>query len=182
VRLMVAWTIGAILAIASYGASAHSLSLFVREEGGVVKGSAYFAGGEPVKNVTVQILDPSDKTLGEVKTDAEGNFEYTGARSGGELHFVVSTADGHRAESKLEMGSVAAPAGSTQAEGTALPEVSSAPTHASAVERQLGAIQVALDRLEHRLWMRDVVGGIGYIFGLAGLWALWKSRSGGARD
>ncbi len=183
-RLVSAGIIGAVVTLAAFGASAHSLTLFVHEEGGAVKGSAYFTGGNPAKNVGVQVIDAADKTVAEIETDDAGNFIYTGPRPGGALRFVVSTADGHRAESKLESVSSGAPAAEhspAQTEDNVVNNPFAHPPQAASVERQLGAIQQALDRLENRLWLRDVIGGIGYIFGLAGLWALWKSRSGGAR-
>jgi nickel transport protein len=153
-----------LLCLASTTAVAHGLNLFVHEEAGGVKGSAYFTGGVPAKNVKVRVTDAAGHDVGGAETDAEGNFTYTGARPAGGVIFVASTADGHRAESKLEGEQGAGPATET------------APATSS--ERQLGAIQEAIDRLEKRLWLRDVIGGIGYIFGLAGFWALWKSRRG----
>ncbi len=166
--------IGLSIVLFAANATAHSLNLFVHEEGGAAKGSAYFTGGIPAKNIEVVVLDSEDKTLGNIQTDAEGNFVYSGPRPGGVVRFVVSTPDGHRAESKLQSA-----AGDVSTEPASSPVATTPETTSDA--RQLGAIQEAIDQLEKRLWLRDVIGGIGYIFGLAGLWALWKSRSGGAR-
>jgi nickel transport protein len=158
------------LCFAASMAAAHSLNLFVRDEGATVKGNAYFSGGTPAQNLTVRAEDAQGNALGETTTDAEGNFIYAGARAAGTMTFVVSSPDGHRAESKIESA-----AGATPAAPAAMPAASDAGM--ISYEAQLTRLHEAIDRLEKRLWMRDVIGGIGYIFGLAGLWALWKVRS-----
>jgi len=153
-------------------AHAHAINLFVREESGTIKGSVYFTGGDPLAEAEVQIFD-AEKTIGTVQTDAGGNFTYAIPAGAGKLRLEVRTQDGHRAEATLTPSYLDVPMLATRA--------GNSPPQAVPADGQLGAIQVALDRLEHRLWLRDVIGGIGYIFGLAGLWALWKARSGGAR-
>ncbi len=173
-----AYVFAVLLCLSSSAALAHGLNVFVRTEGGVEKGNAYFTGGVPAKNVKVQVVDAAGQVLGEMETDAEGNFTYSGKRPAGPVTFVASTPDGHRAESKLDGAERAGPAQANPVAAELVhDETVGAPAVASS-EKQLGEIQVALDRLEQRLWLRDVIGGIGYIFGLAGLWALWKSRQG----
>ncbi len=153
-----AWTV-------SSSATAHSLNLFVHGNAdGTVTGNAYFTGGDPAQNLAVRIEDPKGKLLGETTTDAAGNFKYSGDPSVGVMKFVVTTEDGHRAAANVEFSAAAAPTPVTPA--------------ASASNDDIAGLYKAIDTLEHRLWMRDVIGGIGYIFGLAGLWALWKARSG----
>jgi nickel transport protein len=157
---------------AASAAQAHSLNLFVREEAGAVKGSAYFTGGVPAKSIEVQVFAGGDQPVATVTTGDDGNFTYAAA-AGRALRFVASTPDGHRAEAKLEGAGGVAP--------SAPANLVAAPENTTNLEREIGAVQTALDRLEHKLWLRDVIGGIGYIFGLAGFWALWKARSKGAR-
>lgn len=157
--------------LATTCACAHSLNLFVHEEGGSIKGSAYFTGGGPAKHVEVQVFAAGDQPVATLMTLENGEFTYIGEATG-RLRFVASTPDGHRAEATLEAVQTASPA----AQGN-----SDAVSDSTKLEREIGAVQTALDRLEHKLWLRDVIGGIGYIFGLAGLWALWKARGKGAR-
>lgn len=147
-------------------ASAHGLNLFVTIDGGIAKGNAYFTGGDPAKNVPIEIFGSDGQAIGQTRTDAEGNFVYETPRAGGTLSFVASTPDGHRAESKVE-GNAA------DQSDPVTPQSGTGPASNAEVLR-------AIDHLEHRLWLRDVIGGIGFIFGLAGFWALWKSRQGRA--
>jgi nickel transport protein len=151
-------------------ASAHSLSIFVREESDGFVGRVYFTGGDPAAGVTVTVAAPGAEPSGETTTDADGNFRYTGPHPAGTVVFVAQTPDGHRAESELR--------NVTGADSGASPPriVPAGVTTVASRDAELTALHEAIDRLEHRLWMRDVIGGIGYIFGLAGLWALWKAR------
>jgi nickel transport protein len=45
-----------------------------------------------------------------------------------------------------------------------------------AVARQIRPLREALQAHEERVRMRDILGGIGYIVGLAGLALWWSSR------
>ena len=168
---MISRTLVALALLAAPDASAHGLNLFVRDEGGVVKGNVYFTGGDPAQNMTVSVTDEFGSEFGTTTTDAEGNFTYSGKRPAGISIFVASTPDGHRAETKL---------GSAQP-GADAPRIVASAVSMKSYAAELTDIHAAIDRLENRLWLRDVIGGIGYIFGLAGLWALWKGRTKGAR-
>ena len=46
------------------------------------------------------------------------------------------------------------------------------------MQQQLRKQMEEMDRAKHRVRARDVIGGIGYIVGVMGLIAFWKSRSG----
>jgi nickel transport protein len=165
---MMRCTAFALALLAASNASAHSLNIFVRDEGGVIKGNAYFTGGTPAQDVAITVSNESGSEFGRTTTDDEGNFTYTGARPAGINVFVASTPDGHRAEVRL--GSVAAAESRPQA-------VPANTASMKSYEAELTDIHAAIDKLENRLWLRDVIGGIGYIFGLAGFWALWKARA-----
>jgi nickel transport protein len=45
-----------------------------------------------------------------------------------------------------------------------------------AVARQLGPLRDALRACEEQRRLRDILGGLGYIVGLAGLGLWWRSR------
>lgn len=156
-------TVLSVLCALSGNATAHSLNLFVHGSGdGTVKGNAYFTGGEPARNLTVRVEDSKGKPLGETTTDAEGNFNYKADTSLGAIKFVVTTEDGHRAAASVQFN---------------MPTPDPA-TAASTPNNEIAALHEAIQKLENRLWLRDVIGGIGYIFGIAGLWALLKTRRG----
>ncbi len=164
------------LALATPGAVAHDVHLFATLEGEVVHGRAYFAGDVPAAGLTVNVLTAEGMPLGTTETDAEGRFTYVPEQAG-PLHFVVETVDGHRASMTLTLAKeegieeieieVLSPA---SGEIEALIE--------RAVAHEIAPVLEELNRLENRIRFQDVVGGIGYIVGLMGLIAYWKSRSG----
>lgn len=50
-----------------------------------------------------------------------------------------------------------------------------------AVARQLGPLRAELQQFRHEVRLSDVLGGLGSIFGLAGLYLWWRSRRGEPR-
>lgn len=171
------WKIFAYVAVTSClcvtTAFAHSLNLFVHDDGASIKGNAYFTGGTPAQNVTVRVEDAANTLLGETKTDSEGNFVYSGPRATGTTLIVAVTQDGHRAQASVESAS-----GTTAPAAAGPAPASQSGAEMKSFEAHMAELHEAINRLENRLWLRDVLGGIGYIFGLAGLWALIKARSG----
>ena len=163
----------ALAVLAASDASAHGLNIFVRDEVGTFKGNVYFTGGDPAKHVTVTISGADGQKVAEVVTDDAGDFSYMGPRPSGTVVFVAATSDGHRAEAELR--------GLAPVESETPRLVQANVATMKSYEAELTDIHRAIDELENRLWLRDVIGGIGYIFGLAGLWALWKSRTRGNR-
>ena len=158
----------AVAILSASDASAHGLNLFVRDEGSSVKGNAYFTGGDPARNIVIKVMDEAGTEFGETTTGSDGNFTYSGRRPTGLSIFVASTPDGHRAETQLE----------SSGPGADAPRLVASAVSVKSHEAQLTELHAAIDRLEHRLWVRDIIGGIGYIFGLAGFWALWRARQG----
>jgi len=137
-------------------ASAHRVRVFAALEDGVVKGNVYFSKGAKAVNVKVEVQDAAGKRLAELTTDANGEFNYKPA-TGGALKFLVNTGDGHVCDYTLD--GAAAPDGDLKELG-----------------RQLHALRRQLDDYEAQTRLRDVVGGIGYIVGMAGLCAFFLAR------
>jgi len=145
----------AVCLIGSAGtAFAHKINIFAWAEGKTITGSVYFSGGAKAKSVKVKILAPDGRLLGEATTDADGAFTFeAAARCDHKL--VAETPDGHRAQYTLSADELAAD------------ESAAAPS--AAVIRQVALLRQELHRREHTCRLRDVLGGIGYIFGVAGV-------------
>ena len=183
--------------IAAADAGAHQLRVFASTEDGVIQGYAYFVGGSPARNAPVRIHDPGGALLGETKTDGDGEFRFE-ARKRVDHVITVDLADGHRdtytvgaAELPEALGGVgeretkreerATDDGETTPEPWAAerqpdPDLM-ADAVARAVERQIRPLRDDLRRMEDQRQFRDIVGGIGYIVGLAGLYVLVRYRS-----
>jgi nickel transport protein len=193
------------LSLAAGPAAAHRLKVFVRVEAGEILGSAYFVGGAPASGAEVRVLGPDGSVLATLVPDGEGRFRYRPAAPG---DYVVEAAsgDGHVARWQLATKEFAAgataPAGQLKATGHAeaagasetvtggppqallpapVPDPALAALVEDAVARQVGPLREQLQSYEDKVRLHDVLGGIGYILGLAGLALWWRSRGGGGR-
>ncbi len=183
-----------VLSLAAGPALAHKLKVFARVEGGEILGSAYFVGGAPAAGAGVRVLDGNGSVLATLTPDAEGRFRYRPAEPGDYL-VEADSGDGHVARwslaAKAFVATVAEPTAQAVATPTTDPSVAAPPAPLpepalaalveEAVARQVGPLREQLQAYEDKVRLHDVLGGVGYILGLAGLALWWRSRSGGGR-
>ena len=178
-------------------ASAHTLYLFVEDiQHGTIHGRAYFPGDVPAQHADVIARDPSGRELGRTATDENGNFSLiVGKRV--DHCLVAETADGHSSRpfvvhasalpdslpSDVPGGGVSQAA--SLADSRAATPISLAPkeNEAVAVREQLTELSAQVELLrrqvseaDERLRVRDVLGGVGFILGLAGVALYMKAR------
>ncbi len=171
-RTVVALAITLILLSPAY---AHKISTFGYQEGDMVYTESYFASGDRCKNCTVNVIAlDSGKTVANGRTDNEGvfDFKYTGKES---LRITVDAGSGHmgsytikpeEAVSVINVPTV--PSSGAGDMGTeALLDIKLRP-----IRRELVALRAAVSRPG----ITEILGGIGYIIGIAGIWAYMKSR------
>jgi nickel transport protein len=187
-----------LLALASLPgtAEAHRLKVFATVVGENIQGRAYFVGGGPAVNVSATLRDHDEKILTEGSTDAEGRFSLT-APVKADLTVVVDALDGHVARFDIAAARLpdTLPAGDVAGRAPAPPPdaASSAPASgdppasigadelATVVARQIEPLAEQLDSLEDSIRLRDVLGGVGYIIGIFGLFAFLRSRRSATR-
>ncbi|MDD3518337.1 MAG: hypothetical protein PHQ14_08310 [Chromatiales bacterium] len=186
------------LLLAGLPAQAHLLKVFAYAEGAQIEGNAYFAGGGKAGGAHIQIFAGDDRLLAEPAPDAEGNFRYT-ARERIDHRIVANTGDGHRAEWTITAeqlpptlpapggaANVASMPAAEKSAGVPATTADDSVTNvtadeiearvARAVAAQLRPLREELQRHDEQVRLRDVLGGIGYILGLAGLVLWWRSR------
>jgi nickel transport protein len=202
----VLWTPGilALLALVVFAtpAWAHRVLIFAYAEGDTIHTESKFVPDTPVHQGTIKVIDKkTGKVLLTGKTDNQGKFSFkippAAAAQRMDLEIVVEAAMGHRGEWLLKAGSYL-PGAKTPA--TVTPAVIPAPSPGAvpaspkakaakvnqqalevtlnkALERQLAPINEKLTDLTiHRTSLPDILGGIGYIVGLFGLWAYFQSK------
>ena len=166
---------------------AHNIRVFAAVDGKTIHGLVTYQGGEPVKNCTVTGHDAADEVLAKTKTDEEGKFSFE-AQWRCDYHVEAETDDGHGGEYVVKAALLPAdlpprenlpPAERKSAEHVHQHAADDAGGENPGTVEQLRVIQVKLDVLQEKLdacersmRFRDVLGGMGYIFGVFGLYAV----------
>lgn len=177
---------------AAVPAQAHRLNIFATPIGSSVEGRVYFVGGSVAGNAEVVLLNAAGEPVAETVSDpADGTFALAVPYR---ADFTVSAdlRDGHVATfpilaARLSESLPAAPAeggapAGDQPEDAAPADAGSPaaaiPTDAleSAIARQIAPIAQQIDEMEATIRIRDFIGGIGFILGIFGIWALLRTR------
>ncbi len=189
----------------SLPANAHNLKLFGSVEGRTISGYAYYSGGGRPVGVTVFLLGPAGEHLGEVVTSDKGEFEIE-APFKADLLLTLNTGDGHTASWQLTAGefpddlarlkapAVASPRTGNEEEPSGrtkdclFPERGFSPVELQKLvtvavsgaikplQQQINLYRSQLDDYENKIRIHDILGGIGYILGMAGLFIIIKGR------
>jgi len=154
-------------------AHAHGITMIAEFLGNDIYGSVRWSDGSPARDLTVQIMRPPKKIakdyvqidIGSVKTDDKGRFKYTPPDTG-EYELRCRTDDGHFMSISVN--------GSNRK--STLQREESNTLGDEQISRQIHELREQLHDYEQRTRLRDVLGGIGYILGLAGVVALIKTR------
>ena len=188
-RLLIA---ALLLAIAPLG-HAHGINLFATVEGATIQGTLRYADGSPATTAPVTAFAPDGSKIAEAVTDETGRFSLQ-ARVRCRYRLVGDAGQGHRglftiAEKELPES---LPAPGEEAPSAPTPAVDTPPASSAglqtlpadfdervgaAVARQVSSLREQLDGYENRIRIRDVMGGIGYLFGLFGIIVLLKHRN-----
>lgn len=140
---------------------------------GSVHTETYFTDGTKVKDARVLVYDgQKGELILEGKTDENGRFVFKPPYIA-KLNIVVEAEMGHKSQATLDL-SETKPAEVKEEvktpEGVDISKV---------IEEKLKPIEETLMRLEERLSrpsISEIFGGIGYIFGIFGVWAMLLSR------
>jgi nickel transport protein len=173
-------------------AQAHRVNVFAWVEGDTVHTESRFPGGKEVKEGQIAVFDDATgEKLLEGQTDEEGNFSFPVPRRA-DLRIELTAGMGHKNEWIVRSDEMAAAGGvapAPAAPGDKNAEPAKSKTAAAGVETVVdpaqiqAAVEKVLDRKlapvvkgmaelrERRTGVADIVGGIGYIIGLAGLGA-----------
>ena len=179
------------------GASAHRAMIFAWVEGDMVHTESKFSGGKPVKGGTVLVYEAKsgDKVM-EGATNDKGEFSFKAPRKVS-LRIELIAGMGHKGEwtvsrEEFDVGEGAeTPTDDSRTAGAPRRPEAEEPEQISSFNMQdlEEAVEKVLDRKlapmmkllaqSHQQQgpnVRDVIGGIGYIFGLVGLGAYLHFR------
>ncbi len=181
-----------LLLLSSLGpreALAHRVNLFAWVEGDTVHTASKYPDGTRVKEGLIRVLDGAGRELLQGKTNERGEFSFPIPRRE-DLTIVLEAGMGHRADWTLpreELGGepASAPdpppgfrlAEAASASAAAVPAAALEQALEKALDRKLAPVVKMLSELhEPRVRLTDIVGGLGWILGLAGLAAWLKNR------
>lgn len=165
-------------------AYAHKANVFAYPEGDRVYVQGYFLDGKKVKNSKVTVYGGNDKLLVEGLTNEEGEFTFPISDKQG-LRIVLDAGEGHQAEYRLSAAEVAGMQAATAQRPSADPTAVTAdaaspvPTHAElrrAVAEGVMPLAREIAELKERRSVSDILGGIGFIVGVLGVFAYFQAR------
>lgn len=166
-----------LMCLCAGGAWGHGVELFALVDGTQITGNFRYPDGTPIADARIRAFDPNGALLAEATTDAEGHFALPVTRHC-DHELIGDAGEGHRgaftvAASELPL-EPAAEVGETGS-GAAAPADLDARIE-RAVARQVAPLRQQLFDYEHAIRLRDLVGGIGYVFGVAGIVVLVNHR------
>ena len=188
----------AILLLISPSAYAHKLNMFAYVEGNEIFAEGYFTDGKKAKNSTITVFDPEDNQLLQGTSDIDGQLSFTIPQQS-DLRITVNAGMGHQAEYVLlkdelnddadtpvtpsTPATVLADSNDRQlTNGTTPSPVATLDNDAirAEVERAVGKaikpLMRELSSMRAEKSLADIIGGIGFIFGLLGVAMYFKSR------
>ncbi len=173
-------------------AAAHKVNVFAYAEGGTVYTESYFNDGTPCRNSHIVVYGENGAVVAEGTTDAEGQFSFPIGRPQ-DLRIVLEASMGHKNGVRLSAaeiggeGSAEEPGPSPEASEEAGSEAGAPLMDTAALEEVLDRVLakrlkplretlVRMEQAQEKPSLPTVLGGIGFIVGMAGMY-LW-GRSG----
>ena len=192
--------VAALMLLTAGAALAHRVNVFAWVEGDTVFVECKYPDGTKVHEGVIRVLDSASKELLSGKTNDKGEFSFKVPKLD-DLTVVLEAGMGHRGDWPLsrqdlspagEAPGQAPPAASQPAPKTEAPAAKElSPAAASPLPAGIDqAIEKALDKKlapvmkmlaemhEQKVRLTDVLGGLGYIFGLVGVAAYFKRKPG----
>ncbi|MDH2998564.1 hypothetical protein A1D22_02030 [Pasteurellaceae bacterium LFhippo2] len=135
-----------IFLLFSANISAHGLFISAQYDGNEVSGKAYYSDQHPAVETYVEVVKQGEsEPIVYGKTDKEGRFHLPLTQDG-TFSVIIEGMEGHRAETQVHKIATA-----------------------SSTSTDLQLLREEIEQLKNKIYIRDVIGGIGYIFGIFGL-------------
>jgi len=187
IRVISALGIIAFLTTASH-VWAHKVNVFAWVEGDTVFVEGYYPGGKKAQNSLVEVYNSGGAKLLEGRTNQNGEFSFKiPARE--DLRIVLNASMGHKNDFTIPAGDLGGSKPSSDEPGPKKSEKVAAPASTSV---DMGHLEIMIDQaLDRKLepviklirstrkegpGIAEIIGGIGYIFGLFGLVMYFKSK------
>jgi len=169
------------LTFACSQAQAHLLKVFaftlpVDDNSLLVKGKVYFTGGQTVSGTSVTIYNASGVKVKDTITDVDGKFQVTLAQESYEI--VADTQDGHKATWQIKSAKMSTHDNTGKnllaPSNPSIEQVEN--IIAAQISTQLTPLTEQIIQLQEKRRFQDIIGAIGYIVGLSGLFLWFRQR------
>jgi len=130
----------------STSAFAHKVNIFAYVEGDNVYTESYFPDGKKVKDGKVEVYDSQNKKLLEGQTDNNGQFSFRPIKKD-DLTIIINASMGHRSSYVLTRD-----------------------------EFSIASVKRQKTLRKDKISPKDIIAGIGYIFGIAGVAFYFRSK------
>jgi nickel transport protein len=167
---------------------AHKVNVFAWVEGDMVFVEGYYPGGKKAQNSLVEVYNRAGVKLLEGRTNQKGEFSFkVPARE--DLRIVLTASMGHKNDFTLPAGDLG---GSEPGSQDAVPKLGERSITPLSTPVDIGQLEEIIDKsLDRKLdpviklirstrkegpGVTEIIGGIGYIFGLFGVVMYFKSR------
>ena len=166
---------------------AHKVNIFAYAEGDTVYTESYFSDGTKVKGGIVEVYDSQETKLLEGKTDKKGEFNFRPPKKD-DLEIVLIASMGHKNSYTLSADElpdviVAEKPQEPESIESEVKEVTQVDLEQikriidSSLDKKLKPIMRQLTRAQQKeVSFTEVVGGIGYIFGVMGIILYFASK------
>lgn len=183
IRALLGAQLGALVALCLCGpAAAHKLKVFATVEGAGVGGYAFFVGGGRARGSSWVARDTQGTQIAAGTTDDQGRFAFELPDAvTTDITVTIDTHEAHVASATLSAARLgiaaaapgpAAPAPGAGAASRPLADGQVAALVEAAVQRQVEPLLERIEQMDSRLRLVDILSGIFFIVGLAGI-ALW---------
>ncbi len=190
-----------VLTLLTSQAEAHKIRVFAYENNGEIVTEAKFSSGRPAKQVAIEVIAANKTTLLSGKTDNNGEYRFSTDMiplgNAGNLTIIANDGAGHRGTWSLEEADYLGTAPdhshppeepsptTSQVNDTPETRTTVPPLDYQTIEhiveqtvaREIAPLKKMLTDQKHdKISIQDILGGLGYIFGLAGIAAYYKFR------
>lgn len=173
--------------LAPVSAIAHKVSVYAFIEDGMVYVEGYFFDGAPCKACPVEVrADLGGSVLLVADTDEQGHLEFE-APQAYPLYLKMAAGQGHAANFVLEgrqepMAEIYILESQRESQGKELEDCSGDMEALvdAAVKARIAPLRQEISRLRaasERPGITEIIGGIGYIIGLAGIWLYFRKKN-----
>ena len=194
-----AWLVGLALGLmlGPGFAQAHKLHMFVSLEGNSIAGRVYYSRTVPFKNGMVELLSVKGEQIARTKSDDQGRFRFLLPKpSGTATRFIVriKSPDGHLVERLVHQAHKQEHHEHNHTPGTdhahdhatvhSSTEPDTPPVDASfdqsglqkVLAQELRPIKEQIHQLQSKIWLHEILGGLGLLCGVFGLWMFMLAR------